>query len=237
MKIQPFDFSKPPHQKTIDLLIPVIPGIFFEASVLWGRPELFSNGLLAHLGYYSQIMFALFCAYFVGFTSLVFVSFIYAIPIWGYGKYLNSKSKSKGIDQAVNERIYVTYNVWGEAARALLKKRYGIKPPPSDKTDMWDAWHAILGTPTAEEVRGNSMVRAMYAAGWLGLFALTIASQLRDWHFYLLLLVLMVGGIRQEVRVIRDEFRREYVILMKARSVLREIPLSVQEVQQEDLET
>jgi hypothetical protein len=79
MNLFPFDPSKQPHPKTVELFTPFIPGIFFEMSLLLGGFEFKSTLPKApspYLEYYGQIALALFCAYFVGLTASIATSML-----------------------------------------------------------------------------------------------------------------------------------------------------------------
>lgn len=91
--------------------------------------------------------------------------------------------------------------VWLRVARKLLKTGYGIQPAEGiDTHDQWEAWYGLLGTPTNEQVRGPSLLRAMSATGMLGLLALAIAPSLRQWEYIALSVGLVSFGLYVDIR-------------------------------------
>ncbi len=71
MELPKFDLSKPPHPQVIDLFVPLIPGLFFEISVLAADRELRAAVGYLGLGPYSRSALFLFVAYFCGLSALV----------------------------------------------------------------------------------------------------------------------------------------------------------------------
>jgi hypothetical protein len=263
----PFDFSKPPHPKTVDLFLPFIPGIFLEISVLWGAPRemtIFTNHTASNIESYLQMSMALFCAYFVGLAVMMTVGFLQNLMKSFFRRaHLVSASIKKQIykytakgmtdpksftrrfispiqswwirrDVQADGYAHSAYQVWAHAAETLLRTRYGINPPPpaAARADTEMAiWHEILGTPTSEEIRGSSFLRAMHAAGWLGLVATQIAPTLWNRYYLGLSGVLVAQGLISDLAVSRSWNNRAYDIVMRARCVLRDIPLLKPETQ------
>lgn len=131
-------------------------------------------------------------------------------------------------DAQAKSDVNDAYQVWAHAAESLLRRQYGISPrPPSDvrANSEMAIWHEVLGTPTAEEVRGSSFLRAMHGAGWLGLAATQIAPALWNRYYLGLSGILVFQGLVSDFRISRRWNNRVYDILMRTRSVLREIPL------------
>lgn len=256
----PFDFSKPLHPRTVDFFLPLIPGLFFEVSVYWGKPELmnvFTHHPVSNTGYYTRIALALFCAYFVGAAALTILGFLLYLmktsvgialrasrsikeKIYRYtGRRMNnprsfarrfiSPIQGRRIrrDMAAESRANNAYQVWAHAAERLLAARYGISPPDPmalRRNQEMGVWHEVLGAPTAEEVRGNSLIKAMYCSGCLGLVAIQIAPALWNRYYLGLSAALVVQGLFNDIWLAISWNNRAYDIVMRARSVLREIP-------------
>ncbi|MGO9775339.1 MAG: hypothetical protein ACLPM3_01985 [Terracidiphilus sp.] len=131
-------------------------------------------------------------------------------------------------DVRTDSYAHNAYQVWAHAAESLLKARYGISPPSPTamRADSQMAiWHEVLGTPTAEEIRGSSLLRTMYAAGWLGLIATQIAPTLWNRYYLGLSGALVVQGLYNDFFLSRLWNNRTYDIVMRTRCVLRDIPL------------
>jgi hypothetical protein len=258
MNLLPFDLSKPPHRETLDLIAPLLPGIFFEISIFWGRPDLrlTFNQLTAGLGHYGQILVAIFIAYFVGLAFSIFTSFLLINLKWCYRKdafrltqtenrviykYLGKKGQSTNwFLNTVLRPLYFSWTkrcmgashfrssaiaVWAAAAEQLLRARYGIEPPHRQNAgEQWQVWRVTLGTPTAVQVRGSTLVRAMYAAGWLGVVAVRIAPPLRN-HYYLgTSLALIFVGFTHDLTLARNYGHPVYEVLGQINAVLDDIP-------------
>jgi hypothetical protein len=257
----PFDFSKPPHPKTVDLILPLLPGLFFEVSILWADPALMTI-LTSHAAFnaslYARSAMALFCAYFIGLAVLVTLGFLQSLMKTSFRlASLMSASIKKRVYTYTGKRVtdprsfarrfispiqnrwirrdmeaesiaHDAYQVWAHAAERLLSVRYGISPPPptiGSADRQMGIWHDVLGTPTAEEIRGSSFLRAMHGSGWLGLVATQIAPVLWNRYYLGLSIALVVQGLVNDLFVSRNWSNRVYDIEVRIRCVLRDIPL------------
>jgi hypothetical protein len=256
----PFDFSKPPHPKTIDLFLPFIPGLFFEISIFWGKPEIisiFTRHPVSNAGYYIRVAMAMFCAYFVGFAVMMTIGILQYIMknslnyvhrlsasikkmIYRFtGRRLtNPNSISRRIINPIQgwwirrdiqreSNVECAYQVWAQAAVRLLESRYGISPPAPTEiraNSQMSVWHNVLGTATAEEIRGSYFIRAMHGSGWLGLVATQIAPVLWNRYYLGLSGAMVLQGLINDFLVSKSWCNRVYDIEIRTRCVLREIP-------------
>jgi ABC-type multidrug transport system fused ATPase/permease subunit len=253
MKLPVFDLSKPPHQKSVDLVLPLFPGAFFEISLLLGRPDIqrVLGERASHLGYAIQIALALFAAYFFGLVSVLWASILqfhtksatYEVCRYNFDLPRRLSMKLNRLPKAstwFNRNLVIplanrctkkylererqhnlAYNVWVIAARKQLKHRYGIEGPTGPTaSDHWSTWFGILGRPTDEQVRGSSVVRSIYASGWLGIVALIYAHDLRRSYYIGLTVLLIFMGTANDLKIasfwanpIRTSLNKTAVIL------------------------
>lgn len=114
--------------------------------------------------------------------------------------------------------------VWGAAADKLLRSKFGISPPSKHNAGtQWAVWRILLGTPSAAQIRGNSFVRAMYAAGWLGLLAAKIAPPLRTHYYYGISLALLFVGLIQDLTLARNFGDPTYEVFTQTLAVLNDL--------------
>ncbi len=264
MSITPFDLSKPPHSKTIDLVAPLLPGLFFEISVFWGRPELgkpFMDNGIYHLGYYTRLSLVVFCAYFIGLVFVMTTTLFLNLTEWSYrkisrwstalplriAKFMGRKTQPQGWvitkivypitrhlitrDIDTNHQAELAYNVWIDAAKQVLQKHYGIDPPEGVRAEeKWAIWYSLLGTPTNEQVRGSSFIRAMYAAGCLGLVAVQIApTTLRNRYYCGLSLLLIFIGLNNDIKLSRSWANPLHCALNRTLTVMSDLPKETNE--------
>ena len=233
MKVPAFDLSKAPHRKSIDLVVPLLPGIFFWISICFGRTDLqqYLGQRISHLGHYTTIAIALFCAYFMGLMfvmatllvqsatkSVLFKVFRLKGDLprrvlealhrrqrpenWFDKKFkLSLLNRYTRINIQREHRLSLAYNVWVAAARRQLKQ-YGISPPEGlNADDRWGAWFSVLGLPRVEEFKGGSLVRAMYAAGWSATAVLVYAPALRKSYYICITLLLLTIGFMHDLNL------------------------------------
>jgi len=228
MKLPALDLSKPPHQRSIDLVAPVLPGLFFAGSLLLGRPDLLEYLLqrASHFGYYVNLAAFLVGAYFVGLVFTIATTVLQDQTksiLWRIFHYkfdaprriamrLNRRPRKNNwltthvtnrvamrysrIGMARQQQNVLTYNIWVAATRQLLKKKYMISPPEGvEANDRWSAWFRVVGKAKPSELRGSTLVRVIYAAGWLGLVSIYYAPFLRKSYYIGLTALLLLLGL------------------------------------------
>ncbi|MGA8596310.1 MAG: hypothetical protein WB676_16485 [Bryobacteraceae bacterium] len=145
MELPSFDLSKAPHPKVVDLFAPLIPGFFFEASLVWGRPDLWQKVLGGNIGQYLRLGLLVFIAFFIGMTCLMGASLIQRgirkAYTWRSGNFQermkelltmprreeteNLPSDKRGQFVATvlqrQDTFYKAYQVWIKSAETLLK--------------------------------------------------------------------------------------------------------------------
>jgi hypothetical protein len=112
---------------------------------------------------------------------------------------------------------------WGTIAEHLLESRYGIDPlkfNPEDRSVLY----RVLGTATPEEGRGLLSMIATHATGWSGLAAIQIAPALRNKHYVLFCLFLILNGLIHDFYVVVRRFNPIAGGYISIRAILREFP-------------
>jgi hypothetical protein len=170
MELPKFDFSKAPHPQLIDLFAPLIPGAFFEISVLATDHQLIVGIRSFGLGPYSLAALFIFTAYFCGLSAMVFSNLLLRGILQTY-RFLRIRiyqrlqkfeirvmhESPSGLTSLGKGRIWIASKlqnrrllrennartisrVWGSAATQLLAHRYGINSLDEQFTP--DEWSA-----------------------------------------------------------------------------------------------
>ncbi len=257
------DISKAVPAKAFDYAAALMPGLFFEISVLLANPSLVQrivagSGLAYGLGHYALLAIGLILAFIVGNGFMLLVQLIqqllgYAYRVgrflwkqfckwpmlpmleWSMNKpWLNRRHWIVALLKYAREKVFVDYSeelrnvypCWHLAAEALLRKRYGIDPRETQKSE-WEGWYSSLGRPLAADVRGSVLMMASHATGWCGLAAAQFAPVLRSKYYLGFSSLLVLCGLLHDwylaVRL-NDGVWGAYIRLRRVLAELRQIP-------------
>jgi hypothetical protein len=203
------DIAKALHPRTFGYFAPLMPGFFFEVSVLLSSPSGLRNfSGRAQLGYYTILVVALIVAFIIGVGFMLFVRLIQlgmgqlcrlvrflkreiaeslqpvvgglmAKPQLSFRRRRWQSHFGKVLMQWIHPEEINTQGVWHDAAKKLLEECYGITAQPQD----WSVWYEVLGKPAPEHFRGSLMVVASEAVGWSGLVAARLSPVLRNRYY------------------------------------------------------
>jgi hypothetical protein len=247
------DLSKGLHERITDLFPALMPGLFFEISLVLARPQQVQDRLAPlHLERYLQIIIALVLAFIIGTAFMCLVRIIYSVLWYGYRrilwlwvKLLDYSTKKfpprmppaqpgrlrRFIQHAQmdahhgNQRLRGIQQAWAKAGTRLLKVRYGINPPSAiGGADESSAWKAVLGVPKSKIYRGVMLANAAHATGWSGIAAAHLAPALRNSPYLTLSWFLIGYGVFVQLLEIKRWTSRNSVWLIALYSVLEEIP-------------
>ena len=153
------DITKALHPKTFGAFAPLMPGLFFEISVLlsgrYSVRDLFGR---AQLGYVTTLGVALIMAYVIGNASLLWVRLVQIAMTKMYGFASSKKAKVPPTPNAMRFEDAVD-RVWCQATVQLLKQGYGIDFKDKEAPEYSQVWYGILGNkPDDEWIRGRPSV-------------------------------------------------------------------------------
>jgi hypothetical protein len=237
-----FDLSKSVPQKALTHLTLLIPGCFFEVSILLANPQLFANYVkdlhqAIPVSPYLLLSIALFVGFIIGSAAVVFVALLqpilnriyairYSLALAIFAKSLKAitrrtpsvtvpTSGGVGIDDAQR-----AMRAWRRLSAKLLHDRYGVEPRHL-KTD-WVFYMTALSDLTHEEVQGPLMISIFHATGWCGLVATFPAPALRTAYYLGPCLILIAYGLFASYGVARNMKNRLNIVLLGMRAVVRE---------------
>src|SRR5271170_5644800 len=162
------------HPRFYVYLAGLMPGLFFEISLLAVRPApILEAASRAHLGYNASAADALFLAFIIGSAAILWVTAIrislrcaFTLRRFLWRTFLDRLFRAKSFPQkpawAMSNRWLIKCHqqqamaleglqgiqrVWSKAATGLLKRRYGISPPQGDNPlhqAEVNAWYSVL---------------------------------------------------------------------------------------------
>jgi hypothetical protein len=230
-------------------LLGLIPGIFFEISLVSVRPAAFRTlAGQAGLGYWTSLGVATFVAFIVGTSGMLVVWILQACIGYLHGRSKRLWAKfltrlftqrklppspswvtsgrwlSRAFQRATFPRgLSEAQRTWHRAARRLLQEHYGIEPPDIQTQADWGVWYWALGSANFPELRGAGFFSAMHATGWCGLAALRLEPALRTKSYVGLSLFLIFCGLVHAWSVSRWWHNPVQVATSKVRGLLAEI--------------
>jgi hypothetical protein len=221
------------HPRIYTYLAGLVPGLFFEISILAVCPAPIQEAISrVHLGYDTSVVVALFLAFVIGSAAILWVSAIQIAllcacklrramwkralerllrsrtfpprPTWAMrNQWLNMRYQQALIPDGMQG----VQRAWGRAAAELLRRRYGIKPPQGDSPlhqAEVNAWYLVLmGNLSAQDLRGDLFVIALHATGWCGIAAIYLSPALRGTYYAEFSLFLIAYGALHDLNVAR----------------------------------
>lgn len=237
------EVSKVVPHNALAFLTFLIPGCFFEVSVLLANPQLLAKPVsdlhqTIPVSPYLLLSSALFIAFIIGSAAIVFVALLIRILKGVYAirtslvtamltTFLKIIAKRTPLTTTPLHSAYKRRTnadnadrAWRRLAAKLLLDRYGIQPRHL-KAD-WAFYMVALSNPTHEEVTGSMMMHVFHATGWCGLVATLLAPALRTSYYLALCLMLIAGGLVVGYTTAANLEDPLNIALLNMRAVVRE---------------
>jgi hypothetical protein len=237
-----FDLSKVVPQKALTHLTFLIPGSFFEVSILLANPGLLANHLnnlhqAIPVSPYLLLGFALLIAFIIGSAAIAFVDLLGLLLKRMYGiRHSVAISVLATLLKVITRRTLTTkvtigavpgmddadraMRAWRRLAVKLLRDRYGVEPRHL-KTD-WVFYMYALGDPSEEEVEGPLIISILHATGWCGLVATFLAPALRSGYYLGPCLIFMIVGLLGSYTAVCNRTNRMAIAMSRMRVLIRE---------------
>ena len=227
------DITKALHPRTFGYFAPLMPGLFFEISILLFGPHSFRD-LAGHaqLGYYTSLVVALILAFIIGTGFMLLVRLIqrtmglcYRIVaiVWQQiarsllnplGRILSSPKLHARVRPWLNRlhRSLIQDSIFssdlGHVERAWGDAAVQLLKErygieEQSITMEAVAWYNVLGTPPPH-MRGSLIAVASEATGWCGVVAAYIVPALKNRYYLGFSLFLLVYGLLQDWWVARN---------------------------------
>jgi len=212
--------------RTYELLFALLPGIFFEISILLGNPALICD-LVARaqdgfgLGHYAMLGLALVLAFIIGNAFMLLViliqrllGYLYRLRAFLWDQLFQKRPLGQPPDEDARK-------CWALLARRLLQDQYGIELEDIGQ-DEWNVLYLTLVTPTMMDVRGNILMIASEAMGWCGLTATLFAHALWNRYYVAFSVLLIAAGLLHDWHMAGNLNNPRFLGFLKIRALLRE---------------
>jgi hypothetical protein len=247
------DLTKALHPRTFGYFAPLMPGLFFEISILLSGSYSFRKlADQAQLGYYTSLVVVLILAFILGNGFLLLVRLIQLTiglscrcAAFAWKKVLSGLlrlirylfSRPRRLPVRVAMRLQQLGRSLEDQLSPSEPSQYTIAL--ADATTVllkerygielhpvkpnWGAWFDVFGIPPKEYQRGSLMVMASEATGWCGVIAARIAPALRSRYYLSFSVFLVLYGLLSDWSVARGRNDPDFLNFIRLRAVLKEI--------------